>query len=313
MFSKIIFTGFAVTGIFFIFLTSLCGASVVMEGDFIRTAVSEDGTLGAGDDTPPGILYDISGTSTFGADDFLTPGTPWEIFSVFSEATGLLTNYNNNDDTDSITGGVLTDESSSSLYDYHVSWSGEYSTSFHITTDTFFNDDDQQINFTTTIVAGEDLVDLQFLRAIDPDQDHTTYGTYSTMNSRGFDANGDGDYDDTGDVSQEDLVYAEGEHTGLSIGLLSNSPYGHNTGVTDIFWSIDPQDYLSGTYDGNGDNAIGLAFELGTLNVGERVTFNYSYVFEGPSSQPLPEPTTVLLLGSGVAGLAGVMRKKRKV
>ena len=40
--------------------------------------------------------------------------------------------------------------------------------------------------------------------------------------------------------------------------------------------------------------------------------FNLSLNFEGPQEQPVPEPSTMLLLGIGLAGLAGVSRKKFK-
>lgn len=45
---------------------------------------------------------------------------------------------------------------------------------------------------------------------------------------------------------------------------------------------------------------------------GSIVTFsNFDYVTESNSQAPVPEPSTILLFGAGLAGLAGVSRRKR--
>lgn len=167
----------------------------------------------------------------------------------------------------------------------------------------------------TTITALTDLTNLQFLRSLDPDPDVNTYGSYDTVNGRGYDANTDGDFDDPSDLKPEDWVHSEGTSTGLTIGLWTNSGHTHNTGVFN-YWREDPAFYLAGTDDGNGDYTIGLAFDFGDLANGNSVTFDYTYVM-GESlgtvdipTDPIPEPATMLLLGSGLVGLAGFRRKK---
>lgn len=78
-------------------------ASIKMEGDYVLTAVSNNGTLGYGSTINPGIKHDITGTKGLGdadgiwasvIDDYLTPGTPFEIFSVRTIEKGIQTNNN---------------------------------------------------------------------------------------------------------------------------------------------------------------------------------------------------------------------------
>jgi len=282
--------------------------SIDMKGSYIYTQINDDGTLG-NHYLYPGIVYDSSGTGSFSSSspDFLRPGAPFETFSVKSDQTGTL--INRNDSSDNIF-GTLTDLSASSPYDFYIRWSGSYETYFDIVTYTYFNNDDSYIMFTTTITAKEDLTNLKFLRTIDPDQDAIPYDIYKTNNNRGY-----------GSILPENFVYASGPKSNLTIGLYSNSYYTHNTGVSDP-WSRDPDDYLSGNNDGSGDYTIGIAFLLGNLDAGESATFDYAYILgKNPDDAvshiptggaPVPEPGTFMLLGTGLIGLAGLGRIKRK-
>lgn len=291
-------------------------ASEIMEGDYVKTAVSDNGTLGYGSSMSPGIMHDTTGSGTFGVDDYLTPGTPWEMFAVSSEQTGNLMNNNTSPTGGSIAGSIVSTSSASA--DNYVRWEGTSSGYFDIAIDTYFNNGDERISFTTQITALSSLTNLNFLRALDPDPDVNTYGDYNTVNNRGYDVNNDGDYDDTGDIAPKDWVHAEGLSTGLTIGLYTDSDLTHNTGISS-YWSTLAATYLGGVNDGNGDYSIGLAFALDELLSGESVSFDYAYVMGGslgtvdlPGDDPasVPEPGTLVLLGSGLAGLAFYRRKR---
>ena len=257
--------------------------SIVMQGAYVRTAVSSDGTLGYGENTAPGIQHDPTGTGTFGVADYLTPGSPWEVFAVESDETGLLAN--NNSGTDAMSSSGVTDLSATSVYDHHLRWEGYVTDAFQISTDYFFNDGDERIEMRTTISAASDLTGLKFLRAIDPDPDsYDPYNSSDTTNTRGFDANNDGDFNDSGDIAPENWVNSQGAVTGLTLGLYSDSPYAHNTGISSS-WSDQPSDYLAGTDGGDGDSTIGMGFDLGNLAAGESVSIAYSYVMAGSIDQ----------------------------
>ena len=283
--------------------TNIYASSIIMEGDYVKTALSDDGTLGYGGLTSPGIIHDVTGTGDFTINDYLTPGNPHEGFSISSDQTGIISN-NNAYSSDSIT-GILTDTTSSTVFDQSVNFTGTYSSLFTISTDTYFNDGDQRINMSTTITALDDLTSLMFSRWLDPDPDVDTYGTFATDNGRG-----------TSSLAPEDWVYAQGNYTGLTIGLYSESDITHNTGISSA-WSIDPSYYLTGNNNGNGDYAIGLGFDIGDLLASESVTFEYSYVMgenidsvDIPTTS-VPAPSTLAMLGLCLAGF-GFSRKSKK-
>ncbi len=116
-------------------------------------------------------------------------------------------------------------------------------------------------------------------------------------------------------------MHTLGPITGLTIGLFSDSNITHNTGVTN--WTTSHSEYLSGTNIGNGDNTIGLAFDIGSLLMDNSVTLEYSYIMsenldeavalaKAPPAVAVPEPSSFALFGLSLVWL-GFMRKRKQV
>ena len=121
-------------------------------------------------------------------------------------------------------------------------------------------------------------------------------------------------------MAPEDFVNSQGSSTGLTLGLFSNSDVTHNTGISS-FWTENPDFYLAGGDHGNGDYAIGLAFDFGDLLAGDSVTLTYAYVMGGTldtvdlpddngDPTPVPAPATLWLMGIGL--LAAAARRRRQ-
>ncbi|MEA3539271.1 MAG: autotransporter domain-containing protein [Pseudomonadota bacterium] len=246
-------------------------ASLVLSGDYMKIGLNDGGTLGYSGNTSPGILYDGTGTGTFNdAYDYLTPGSPFEGFVVSGTGSSAFTLVNNNSGMFDITGGTLTDYSgvafNGATYEQRAVWTGTASGLFTVTHDYYFDEGDQQLKIRTTITALSDLTDITFSRQLDPDAVAAPGDSSFTNNFRG-----------TGSVSANDLVYAEALVSKYVIGLYTNSSFTHNSAITG--WTMDTASYLSGTDIGNGDNTIGLGFDLGDLLTGGTITFDYSYIF----------------------------------
>ncbi|SEA83603.1 Ca2+-binding protein, RTX toxin-related [Desulfuromusa kysingii] len=277
----------------------------VVEGDYLKTAIGRDGTLGGyigseyeggeyegseyggdGDEPGVGINHDPAGSGSFGWNSMRQdPYGGWELFSVKSDQTGLQSN-NNNNENDSISTVSMEDLSAMSRFDNHIRWTGAYSDQFMIQTDYFFDQGDERISMTTKVTALSDLTNVSFLRSLDADPD-MRYESLNSIDGRGFDSNGDGDFDDTGDVAPEHLALSRGSYGGDYVGIYSNSEITHNSGVSSAR-SNDPEVFLQGTMeyipsDDYSSNSIGLAFDLGNLVQGEEITVDYSYVLGDPT------------------------------
>jgi PEP-CTERM motif-containing protein len=121
-----------------------------------------------------------------------------------------------------------------------------------------------------------------------------------------------------------DFVYLEGNAGPGAITQIALSNFGsYSTIVGDVTNGVVAADFTSIngtiTYDFTGANAIGAnqtagflvietnatAFQAGTVTISDGTN-----TFTGPGFQPIPEPATFTLLGTGLLGAVGVIRRK---
>lgn len=294
-------------------------APLTLTGNYIEVGISDGGTLGSDNSTSPGLLHDPMGHGNFGINDYITPGTPHDGFSLASDQFGFESNDNFG------AGGNFGSFSPSLLvgaaangYDNAATWSGANDFA-DITNSYFYNDGDQRIIVKTTITAISDLTGLAFARSVDPDPDVRTFGSFSTNNQRGNSLFG-----------IDDFVGAAGPKTGLTLALinLDTGGFTHSTQInTNCCNNINPFTVLNHTgadagLSSTGDYGLNLAYNLGSLAAGSSVTLTYAYAYAvgdkiddvGNPNPGIPEPATwaMMLIGFGFIG-ATMRRRATKV
>ena len=272
-------------------------ASGILQNKFVKFGYSDNGTLGFGGSAKPGIQYDKDGGYNFlNTADFLTPGSPWEMFAVKVGSTSFV----NNNSSGATAGQMATTLKSTSLTTSgsdtygSITYESNTTSGLKITQTYTLGQTSKVISMQVTIAntSANTINDVKYARGIDPDVDSNGLpgSTSSTNNVKGG-----------GGIGAGDIVLATGPVSGRVIGLYTDSSFTHNTGVTG--WTTDPSTYLSGTNVGNGDQTIGVGFDLGNFVAGQSKTFSFAYVFaanaaalaasvsEVPKSNPAPELT----------------------
>lgn len=272
------------------------GSIFALTGDYIKIGVSDYGTIGSKGNVSPGILYDNTGTRTFNtAYDYLTPGTPFEGFTVkYTNGAGsVITQTNNNTGSTAITGGILTNYSGvaygGTTFDNRAVWTGN-GNGYSLINDVRFNNNQKFVDITTTLTSSVTMTNLYFGRFTDPDARAAAGDSSATTNTLGYSP-----------IPNKQVVFSEALSSKYALGLYSAAS---NVGAgISSSWTTDPVNYYNGVNNGNGDYTIGLGFLVPSVAVGDIVTFNYAYIF-GPST--LSAGATAVSSGAG-GGTAGVV------
>lgn len=306
---------------------SAFASPISLTGNYVEVGISDFGTFGSDGNTEPGILHDPTGNQNFGVNDYLTPGSPHDGFSINSAETGFISN--DNEGTASF-GSASPTIATVSGYSLAATWTGSIygggGTQIGSITNTyFFNAGDERVHVATSITATSRLTNLYFGRSEDPDPDVNTDSDYSTVNTRGDSS-----------TSAANLVSGAGQVTGLTIGILNNSSrYASNTEISDgsgvgCCSNDDPAKVFAGTGSNTGgpgpnypdtnigDYGLQMAWNIGTLNAGDTATIDYAYVLgtaQGSVSLPsVPLPASLPMFGGALLmlGVTAYGAKRRK-
>jgi hypothetical protein len=291
-------------------------APIVLTGNYIKVGISDGGTFGSNGGTSPGILHDPTGLGAFGVNDYLTPGSPHDGYTLaYNGTTAINDNYFAGGGFGSTSPTLLTGAAAMGFANA-ASWTGTTTDGLaSITLSYFFNPNDQQVKIVTKITALSDLTNVAFARSNDPDPDVNTFGSFVTNNQRGNSIFG-----------IDDFVGAAGPSTGLTLGLLNLDAAGfaHTTQINGACCSnIDPFDVLAHTGGDQGTSSVGdhglnLAYNLGTLKSGESISLTYAYVF-GDNIDVVgggvPESSTwmMMIAGFGIAGMSLRGRRRNSI
>ena len=243
----------------------------VLENDYVKAGVNgTTGTLGSGGNTSPGLLYDSTGSGTFNTSyDYLTPGSPFDGWSIKIDGTNSTNNNNGNTaswtDSDGLTdgAGTLTWTGTNTA---HSGWEVENTYSLGTTA--------EHIEIETGITAGSDADDVYFGRFIDPDARAATGDSSSTDNVLGY-----------GVIPDSNVAFSEALSSRYALGLYSTDS-NVDAGITG--WTTDADSYTENAFDSSsntntGDNTIGLSWHWTTVSSGDILTASYAYIF-GPSA-----------------------------
>jgi len=246
----------------------------ILENDYVRAGVNgTTGTLGSGGNTSPGLLYDSTGSGTFDTSyDYLTPGSPFDGFSVKVDDTNYTNNNNSNLDTIGDDVGELTNGTNT------LTWNGAWthdSTVWYLDNTYTLGTTAEHVDITTTITAGSDATSLSFGRFIDPDARAAAGDSSSTDNVLGY-----------GVIPDTNVAFSEALASRYALGLYSTDS-NVDAGITG--WTTDADSYTENSVDGDGsntntgDNTIGLSWNWSSVSTGDILTASYAYIF-GPSA-----------------------------
>jgi hypothetical protein len=257
----------------------------VLEGDYLKVGVSNSGGL-IDDNFDIGIDYDKTGNAAWTSFDVLKPGTPFQFYSIgvngSSQEAGYYSGNNFGATTTNTSVGTINSAKTTGTYGALIFEQNLY-----------FDDLSGIIHYSVTLfnAGNTDLTGVAYATGFDPDQDVYAGGDYDTVNTIGTD---------------RVVAYAPVTEWGTAI-------IGDGVKSVDQGWDTNPYNLVTEHNDGNGDYTINMAWEIGDLAAGASKTINYDYALgTDDSGHTVPEPATMLLFGTGLAGLAGARLRRKK-
>ena len=243
----------------------------ILENEWIRAGINlNTGTFGSGGGTSPGLLFDPAGSGTFNPSyDYLTPGSPFDGFSVKVDGT----NYANNN-----TGATAITKTGEGLGPNAITWSGAVADTFTIDMNYSLLAGQPFVNGIATIGALTDIGTLSFGKYIDPDSQGMPGDSSSTDNVLGY-----------GVIPSTNVAFSEATTSRYALGI-----YTTDTNVTAGIesWTQEADGYSGTNYTdadgnpvnyGNSDDTIGISWTWTGVSAGDMLEASYAYIF-GPSA-----------------------------
>ena len=263
------------------------GGGVLLKGTFIEVGISGSGYFGtsapsgyhnnAGD---LGFVADYqrdgwsSGSPAYGG-DYFTPGTPYEGFGVAWTNGSQRLYSNSGGDSTQIPALSITETSTASLLS--AVWVGEVSNGsekLKVIQTTSFKPDDLYFTMNVQLINTGTIAlnSVKYERGVDPDNEQPWIGSYNTNNTVTYQPGVSGNVDRA-------LVTATGQsYPSMLLGLGTIDSRAKATAYTASF-AINPDEVLnSPVTSASGDNAIGLAYNFGSLAPGQSVSFDLAYI-----------------------------------
>jgi len=262
---------------------SLNGASFVLSGNKMTVGVDRSGALihesgpGSGTGIVPYWRPEV---------DYLWPSIPVQFYSIGVNSVWDKAGFAYGDPFNATTvntsvGNILSAQTTGAFGD------------LSFTQILWFGMDDTTIRYEITFenTGTTTLQNVVYAVGLDPDQEYNNYGTCNTLNS----------------IPDGNTVVATGANLGDRIWIYSNDSIAHTPSVSAPEWITDPYLLFNGLNDGNGDNTINMAFNVGSLNRGQTVTFSYEI-----SIGMVPEPRGyAIIAGVGLFVFAGCQRVRK--
>jgi hypothetical protein len=224
-----------------------------------------EGALGNGS-TGPGLKFAPAGDFSYGVDDYITPGTPWEgyYFEINGGAWGI-----GGSNISDFGGTTNIWDISATGKKHFVVKRGSAGTGFVVIEYLSYSDEPLiriKMSYTNTTAS---TVTVRAMRGMDPDPDVFAFNEYDSDNTRGYGAQ----------VAATDLVTGLGVNSGKPVSLYCpGNGYTHNTAILSSWPTYNISTILSGQNDGYGDNAILCAWNIGSVAAGATKSVNCFWI-----------------------------------
>jgi flagellin-like hook-associated protein FlgL len=243
-------------------------SSYVADTGFVKFTVNGmgSGALGNGSSSP-GLMFDPSGNSNFGVEDYISPGTPFEGYSVVAGANTI-----KGSNEASVTSPATKIWRVDPTTNEYVVLRGSQSTGF-VTLQYMAKQGEpvirMKMSYTNTTGSNQT---VSMMRGMDPDVDVKSHNSYASINTLGAPG-----------IPTTDLVNSIGTYSGKALSLyIPGDGYTHQVAIISSWPDYNPSHILAGGAASDSvtphDWAIEGAWNIGTVANGQTVSVDAYYI-----------------------------------